>query len=52
LVLAPTPRPAPGDFIFLTTTFSMSGVLAGTVFEAQPLAPHRGTTKKSADIVF
>jgi hypothetical protein len=40
-VLAPAPRPSPGDFIFLTTTFSMSGVLAGTVFEAQPLAPHR-----------
>jgi hypothetical protein len=40
-VLAPAARPAPGDFIFLTTTFSMSGVLAGTVFEAQLAAPGR-----------
>jgi PEP-CTERM motif-containing protein len=45
-VLAPAPRPAPGDFIFLTTTFSMSGVLAGTVFdffdqESHPIASFR-----------
>jgi hypothetical protein len=32
-LLAPAPFPGPGGLIELTTTFSMSGVLAGTLFE-------------------
>jgi hypothetical protein len=32
-LLAPAPFPGPGGLIFLTTTFSMSGVLAGSLFE-------------------
>ena len=45
-VLAPAAPPAPGDFVFLPTTFLLSGVLAGTVFdvfdqESHPIASFR-----------